>query len=121
MEQILHSLSDILARLHFLEEKYTEEPMLTFRVPYRNYQNLWLLAWVDERPNSVAKGSLRFYHETAGYPAMTDFEISPEAIQKGLVTKLAQKTANGKQLYLVKVPVNTPASVGEKVALNVVF
>ncbi len=80
---------------------------LTFRVPYRNYQNAWLLAWVDETPNSVPKGAFRFYRPDAGYPAATDFEITEDAIAKGLVTRLSQKTADGKQLYLVRVPVNT--------------
>jgi len=52
---------------------------LTFRVPYRNYQNVWLLAWLDDRPDAVAKGTLQFFQENAGYPARTDFSISPEA------------------------------------------
>ena len=86
--------------------------LFTFRVPYRNYQNVWLLAWVDERPNAVPKGALRFFHEGAGYPASTDWEISAEAIRKGLVTKLSQQTAEGKQLYLVKVPVDTDGLYG---------
>ena len=85
---------------------------LTFRVPYRNYQNVWLLAWVDERPDAVAKGTLQFFQENAGYPASTDFDISPEAIRKGLVTKLAQKTGDGKPFYLVKVPLDTDGLYG---------
>ncbi len=80
---------------------------LAFRVPYRNYRNAWLLAWVDETPNSVPKGAFRCFRPVAGYPATTDFEISEDAIGKGLVTRLPQKTADGKQLYLVRVPVNT--------------
>ncbi len=84
----------------------------TFRVPYRNYQNVWLLAWVDERPNSVARATLRFFREKAGYPASTDLEISEEAIRKGLVTKLARRTAAGRPLYLVRVPVNTAGFYG---------
>ena len=80
---------------------------LTFRVPYRNYQNVWLLAWVDDQKDTVAKGTLQFYKEDGGYPAGSDLEISEAAIKQGLVTKLAQKTADGKQLYLVKVPVDT--------------
>jgi hypothetical protein len=80
---------------------------LTFRVPYRSYQNAWLLAWVDESPNSVPKGAFRFFRPVAGYPAATDFEITEDAIRKGLVTRVPQKTADGKQLYLVRVPVNT--------------
>lgn len=80
---------------------------LTFRVPYRTYQNAWLLAWVDESPTSVPKGAFRFFRAVAGYPAATDFEITEDAIAKGLVTRVPQKTADGKQLYLVRVPVNT--------------
>ena len=86
--------------------------LFTFRVPYRNYQNVWLLAWVDEQPNTVPGGTLRFFHEGAGYPASTDWEISTEAIRKGLVTKLSRQTAEGKQLYLVKVPVDTDGLYG---------
>jgi hypothetical protein len=80
---------------------------LTFRVPYRSYQNAWLLAWVDDAPNTVPKAAFRFFRHDAGYPAATDFEITEDAIQKGLVTRLPQKNADGKQLYLVKVPVNS--------------
>ncbi len=80
---------------------------LTFRVPYRTYQNAWLLAWVDESPTSVPKGAFRFFRPIAGYPAATDFEITEDAISKGLVTRVPQKTADGKQLFLVRVPVNT--------------
>jgi hypothetical protein len=87
--------------------------LMTFRVPYRNYQNAWLLAWVDERPNAVAKGTLRFFQEIGpGYPASTDLEISPEAIRAGLVKKLSEKTADGKPLYLVKVPLDTDGLYG---------
>ncbi len=80
---------------------------LAFRVPYRAYKNAWLLAWVDESPNAVPKGAFRFFRAVAGYPAATDFEITDDAIAKGLVTRLPDKTADGKQLYLVRVPVNT--------------
>lgn len=80
---------------------------LAFRVPYRAYQNVWLLAWVDSTPNAVPKGAFRFFRPVAGYPATTEFEISDDAIAKGLVTKLPQQTAEGKQLYLVKAPVDT--------------
>ena len=80
---------------------------LTFRVPYRAYQNAWLLAWVDDAPNSTPKGAFRFFRPVAGYPAATQFEITEDAIAKGLVTRVPQKTADGKQLYLVRVPVNT--------------
>ncbi len=86
--------------------------LLTFRVPYRNYQNVWLLAWVEDRPNTVAKGTLRFFRPDAGYPASTDFEISSEAIRQGLVTKLALKNADRKPLYLIKAPVNTAGVYG---------
>jgi hypothetical protein len=80
---------------------------LTFRVPYRTYQNAWLLAWVDETPNTVPKGAFRFFRENAGYTAATDFEITEEAIARGLVQRLPDKTGDGKQLYLVRVPVNS--------------
>lgn len=85
---------------------------LTFRVPYRNYQNAWLLAWVEDRPNAVAKGTFRFFGEGVGYPASANWEISPEAIKQGSVTQLKQKTADGKQLYLVKVPMDTEGMHG---------
>jgi len=90
------------------------DPLLfAFRVPYRNYQNIWLLAWMDERPNAVAKGTLRFFQKLGpGYPASTDLEISPEAIRKGLVRKLSQKTPDGKPLYLIKVPLDTEGLYG---------
>jgi hypothetical protein len=71
-----------------------------FRVPYRNYQNVWLLAWLDEKPNTVPRGTFRFFRPDAGYPASTDFEVTDAA-------KIPQKTADGKQLYLVRVPVDT--------------
>ena len=83
-----------------------------FRVPFRDYQNVWLLAWQDDKPNSVAKGALRFFRHHAGYPASTEFEISDEAIREGLVKKLGQKTPEGHQLYLIKVPVNTDGLYG---------
>jgi len=86
--------------------------VLSFRVPHRNYQNAWLLAWVDERPNTMPKGTLRFFRESAGYPASTDFEISDEAIRNGLVRKLQEKSAEGKDLYLIKVPVDTAGLYG---------
>jgi hypothetical protein len=85
---------------------------LAFRVPYRNYQAAWLLAWVDDRPNAVAKGTLRFFRENAGYPASTDFEVSDEAARKGLVKKLPLKSAGGKALCLVKVPLDTVGLYG---------
>jgi hypothetical protein len=85
---------------------------LTFRVPYRHYQNVWLLAWLDERPHSVPRGAVQFFREDAGYPARTDFEITAAAVEKGLVTKLARRTAEGRQLYLVKVPVDTAGLYG---------
>lgn len=88
---------------------------LAFRVPYRSYQNAWLLAWVDEAaPLAVPKGAFRFFRPVAGYPSQTEFEISEEAISKGLVTKLNRETAGGKQLYLVKVPIDTSALYGFK-------
>jgi len=85
---------------------------LTFRVPYRNYQNVWLLAWLDEKPNTTPRGTLQFFREKAGYAARSDFEITPEAMRKGLVKKLAQKTPDGKSLYLVKVPLDTDGLYG---------
>jgi hypothetical protein len=83
-----------------------------FRVPYRNYQTAWLLAWVDDKPNSVPKGVFRFYRPVGGYPASANFEISDDAMNKGRVTKLSQKTPDGKVLYLVKVPLDTAGLYG---------
>ncbi|NQU12047.1 hypothetical protein HQ590_14730, partial [bacterium] len=85
---------------------------LAFRVPYRNYENVWLLAWLDEAPHAVPRGSLQFFREKAGYPVRTEFAITPESIKQGLVTKLPQRTAAGKQLYLVKVPLDTAGLYG---------
>jgi hypothetical protein len=85
---------------------------LTFRVPYRNYQNIWLLAWSEARPDTVPRGTLRFFKEHAGFPTSTDLEITDEAIRKGLVKKLAKQTADGKPLYLIRVPVNTAGLYG---------
>lgn len=79
----------------------------SFRVPYRHYQNVWLLAWVDDDKNAVPRGTFRFYRADEGFPSGTDFEISEAAIAAGRVTRLAQKTADGKPLYLVRVPVDT--------------
>ena len=86
--------------------------LLNFRVPYRDYQNVWLLAWVDDRPNTVARGTLRFFREKGGYPASTDFEISADAERQGLVKNLGRTTTAGKPLYLVKVPVDTEGLYG---------
>lgn len=85
---------------------------LTFRVPYRAYANVWLLAWVDETPNAVPKGAFRFYRPDAGYPASTDFEITAKAMEEGLVERLPDKTPDGKQLYQVRVPVNSAEFYG---------
>jgi hypothetical protein len=87
---------------------FTIDPAsLTFRVPYREYQNAWLLAWLDDKPNTVPAGVFRFYKETAGYPASTDFTVGEEAVRQGRAVKLEQMTAAGKTLYLVRVPINT--------------
>ncbi len=80
---------------------------LTFRVPYRPYQNAWLLAWLDGTPNAVPKGAFRFFRATAGYPASSDFEITEEAMASGLVERLPDKTSDGHGLYLIRVPLNT--------------
>ena len=94
-------------------DAFTFDPaVLAFRVPYRNYQTVWLLAWVDDARQAVPRGTFRFFRQNAGYPASTDFEISETAIQQGLVTKLTQKTADGKQLYLVKIPLDTDGLYG---------
>lgn len=80
---------------------------LTFRVPYRAYQNAWLLAWVDGTPNAVPKGAFRFFRASAGYPASSDFEITEEAMASGLVDRLPDKTSDGHSLFLIRVPLNT--------------
>jgi len=85
---------------------------LTFRVPYRNYQNAWLLAWVDDRRHGVPAGTLRFFRENAGYPAGADFEISAEAERAGRVIRLDRKTPEGRPLFLVKVPLDTAGLYG---------
>lgn len=85
---------------------------LTFRVPYRAWQNAWLLVWADDKPRAVRRGALRFFKEQAGYPATTEFEISDRALRSGLVQRLNQKTAAGKTLYLVRVPLDTNSLYG---------
>lgn len=85
---------------------------LTFRVPYRNYQTAWLVAWLEEAPGAVPRGTFRFYRPAGGYPAQTDFEITPEAIARGEVKPLKQTTASGKALYLVRVPLDTQGLYG---------
>lgn len=92
---------------------FTVDPAsFTFRVPYRNYRNIWLLAWLDDRPDATPRGSVQFYKATCGYPARTDFEITPEAIRRGLVKALPQRNPGGKPLFLVKVPVDTDGLYG---------
>jgi hypothetical protein len=85
---------------------------LTLRVPYRAYGNVWLLAWVDQTPNALPKGVLRFYRQSAGYAAATPFEISEEAIRAGLVRPFGKKTAEGGELYLIRVPVDAAGLYG---------
>ncbi len=85
----------------------------TFRVPYRHYQTAWLKVWVDaEAPHAVPRGNLLFYRQAAGFPVNHPFEISAEAIRKGLVRKLARQTPEAKQLYLVKVPLDSDGLYG---------
>lgn len=94
-------------------DAFTLDPaLLTFSAPYREYRNAWLLAWVDGDANEVPRGVFRFYHADAGFCAATEFEISREAMRKGLVKKLATTTADGKALYLVRVPIDSDAYYG---------
>lgn len=83
-----------------------------WRVPYREYETVWLVAWVDDAAGSIPRGTFRFYREQAGYCAETPFEISAAAERAGQVVRLARKTADGKTLYLVRVPVETDAFYG---------
>lgn len=85
---------------------------ITLRVPYRSYQNAWMLAWVDDTPNAVAKGTLRFYRQSAGNPASTAFEISDESERAGLVRKTHRKTKDGKDIYLIRVPIDASGLYG---------
>ena len=93
---------------------FTIDPArLSFQVPHRNYQTAWLLAWVDDRqPQEVPKGNVCFYRPNAGFPVNHPFEINDEAIKKGLVKSLNRKTPAGKQLYLVKIPLDTDGLQG---------
>ncbi len=85
----------------------------SLRVPFKPWQNVWVLASVDSSdPNAVPAGTLRFYKGDAGYPAMSNFEITPDSIAKGVAKKLSQTTPEGKTLYLVKVPVDTNGLYG---------
>src|ERR1051326_3483237 len=94
-------------------DPFTIDPAsLTFRAPFREYQNAWLLAWMDDEANKVPRGTFRFYHDDAGYCASTDFEISKDAIARKLVTKLSERTADGKTLYLLRVPIDRNAFYG---------
>lgn len=86
--------------------------MLAFRVPYRDYQNVWLVAWADKDPARTPRGEFRFFRDDTGVPASTPFEITPDAIKRGLVTQLDSKAPNGTPLYLVRVPVDVDAMAG---------
>jgi hypothetical protein len=83
-----------------------------FRVPWRHYQVVWLLAWLDRRSDAVPRGTFRFFRYNAGYPASTDFEITPEAVRSGRVTRLPGGTLAGKEAWLVRVPVETDGFYG---------
>ena len=83
-----------------------------FRVPYRDYRHVWLLAWLDDDTNGVPRGSVRFYRDGSGYDARRDFEITAASIADGRVVPLDRKTADGRLLYLVRVPVDTDALYG---------
>lgn len=85
---------------------------VALRVPYRAYQTAWLLAWMDDTPNAVARGTLRFYRQSAGNPASTTFEISDESLRAGLVRKTQRKTPEGKDLYLIRVPIDAAGLYG---------
>jgi hypothetical protein len=88
---------------------FTLDPCrLSFRVPYRDYQTAWLLAWVDDsQPEGVPEGNVSFYRQNAGFPVNHPFEIGAEAIRQGRVMPLNLKTPAGKPLYLVKVPLDS--------------
>lgn len=83
-----------------------------FRVPNRQYAATWLVVSVEESEHSVPKGTLRWYREQAGYPADTEFEVSEEAVAQGQVRKMDLKDAQGRDLYLVRVPVDTQGFAG---------
>jgi hypothetical protein len=83
----------------------------TFRVPYRNYQNAWLVVSKEDTAATVPRGTFRFYRENTGVPASTDFEVTPAAIKSGLVTALP-KRPGAMQLYLVRVPIDTDGFQG---------
>lgn len=84
----------------------------SFRVPFKTYQNVWLLAWMDEKPNTVPKGVFRFYRVAAGFAASSEFEISEASLKSGQVRKTGRKNAAGKELYLVCAPVDTRSFYG---------
>ena len=85
---------------------------LALRVPYRAYQTAWLLASVDDAPNTVPRGEIRFYRQSAGYPASSPFEISEQAIRNGNVRPSGLKTPTGNDIFLVRVPLNTAGLYG---------
>jgi hypothetical protein len=85
---------------------------LTFRVPHRPWQTVWLLAWMDDEHASVPAGVFRFFRNRAGHAATTPFEISEEAIRSGRVIRLDRTTAGGRPLYAIRVPVETDAMAG---------
>lgn len=84
-----------------------------FRVPYREYQTAWLVVYLDEKAGSVPRGSVAFFRDHAGFVAQTDFEITPDAIDKKLVTPLG-KNSQGKTQYLVRVPLDDQGLYGMK-------
>ena len=66
------------------------------------YQTAWLLASVDDAPNTVPRGEIRFYRQSAGYPASSPFEISEQAIRNGNVRPSGLKTPTGNDIFLVR-------------------
>lgn len=91
-------------------DPFTIDPAeLSFRVPYRDYQNAWLVVWLDNAKATVPRGVFRFYRTETGTPAATPFSVDQAAMDKGLVTKLPFQMIYGKTLYLVKVPLDTDA------------
>lgn len=87
--------------IHSYPNPLTVDPqMLTFRVPYRDYQNIYLIAWVDKDAHSVPAGTVRFYREQAGDTASTDFQIDDKAIADGRVKKLDMTTPDGRHMII---------------------
>jgi hypothetical protein len=88
---------------------------IQFRIPFKMYDAVYLLATSDGEKNTVPRVTLQFYRPCSGFPK--NF-ISPDiplfAVSSEGASCVPVKTSDGKDggLYLIKIPVN-PAALKE--------